>query len=120
VVVDGSNAIHALVLSGGQHAGARDPEHRNRLLELIAAQAGEDWTVTFDDDRPAPAPRFGPLAIVHTPDADEWIVRAVERAPGTPIVVTSDRVLTERVRALGARVERPRAFIGSPPPGREP
>ena len=45
--------------------------------------------------------------------ADDRIVEevAADRDPGSLVVVTSDRELAERVRALGARVEGARALL---------
>lgn len=114
VIVDGSNAIHAIALSGSEHAQARSPEARARFVEIVASAIGVTGVVvTFDDRSHAPPPSENRPEVVHVPDADEWIVATVRRDPARNevIVVTSDRALSARVDALGARVRRPRETL---------
>ncbi|MCM3923036.1 hypothetical protein ND748_15370 [Frankia sp. AiPs1] len=61
---------------------------------------GADRSDATNDDGPALAPT---LAVVHAPgNGDDAIVDAARRAGPGVIVITSDRGLTARVRALGA------------------
>lgn len=113
VVVDGSNAVHAVAVSGRDHARARAPEARARLLEIVrAAFPGARAIVVFDDRRPSPGAPDGGLEIVHAPDADEWIVARAGSGGDVALVVTSDRALTGRLAELGIATERPRAALG--------
>ena len=79
-------------------------------LEDLAA-AGEEITVFFER-APQPALESGSVEIAHAPAAvpnaaDDEIVRrlALEPSPTEITVVTSDRRLAGRARAIGARVE---------------
>jgi len=79
-------------------------------LEDLAA-AGEEITVFFER-APQPAIESGSVEIAHAPAAvpnaaDDEIVRrlALEASPTEITVVTSDRRLAGRARAVGARVE---------------
>jgi predicted RNA-binding protein with PIN domain len=79
-----------------------------RQLEQWATANGEDVTVVFEHPLPlassvitvAHAPKAGPNS------ADDEIMRLVraDTHPGEIRVATSDRVLSERIRAAGASV----------------
>ncbi|MEW6475528.1 MAG: NYN domain-containing protein [Actinomycetota bacterium] len=83
-----------------------------RLARCLAAwQAAEDVdvTVVFDGRRPPTLEHddLGGLKVAfagHGRQADDEIVRRVgtDSDPGSLTIVTSDRLLTERVRAAGA------------------
>lgn len=85
-------------------------------LERWAAASGEDVTVVFE--RPASPPlRSTVVEVAHAPRpgpnaADDEIVRRLEAdsQPGKVWVVTSDRWLADRARALGALVEPASSF----------
>ena len=85
-------------------------------LERWVASTGEDVTVVFER-KPRP-PLSSPLIeIAHAPkagpnSADQEIVRRVraDDEPGSIRVVTSDLVLTDLVRGLGATVEPAASF----------
>jgi predicted RNA-binding protein with PIN domain len=79
-------------------------------LELWASDQGEDVTVVFE--RPlSPAIESSVITVAHAPraaanSADDEIVRMVAAAddPQNIRVATSDRTLSQRVRAAGASV----------------
>jgi predicted RNA-binding protein with PIN domain len=114
VIVDGSNAVHAVAVTGRDHANARGPGARARLLEIVeAALPGRAVVVVFDDAREGTANSFASIDVEYALNADEWIVDRVSDAsrPDSVTVITSDRELTRRVVELGARAERPRAAL---------
>jgi uncharacterized protein YaiI (UPF0178 family) len=81
------------------------------LLERWSTAGGEEVTVVFERE-PSPPIASDRVAVTHAARgganaADDEIVNrlAVDREPTTIRVVTSDRVLADRVRALGAEVE---------------
>jgi predicted RNA-binding protein with PIN domain len=83
-----------------------------RLVEALAGLAGatgDEVTVVLDS-RPFDVGDAGPVAVRFAPggrnSGDDMIVRIVERdpEPDALTVVTSDKELAARVRALGARV----------------
>lgn len=87
-----------------------------KSLDRWASANGEAVTVVFE--RPPSTP-FQALAVevAHAPraaanSADDEIVRLVRGAadPGEIRVVTSDKALTDRVRDLGAAVQRAEGF----------
>jgi predicted RNA-binding protein with PIN domain len=116
-VVDGMNLI-----------GSRpdrwwtDPDRAvRRLIEELdryASSTGEDVTVVFDRQPPDVASgAHGAVLVAFATRrgrdaADDEIVRMVaeDRAPGSLMVVTSDRRLVERVRQLGATVTSSGSF----------
>jgi predicted RNA-binding protein with PIN domain len=80
------------------------------LLERWAAAEGEEVTVVFERP-PSPPLSSSVIEVAHAPrprpnSADDEIVRRLEAAPvATEVrVVTSDRWLGDRARALGATV----------------
>jgi len=86
------------------------------LLERWAADGDEEVTVVFE--QPPSTPIASPVVeVAHAPrprsgSGDDEIVRrlAADPHPATIRVVTSDRGLAERVRAVGAAVEPAREF----------
>ena len=85
-------------------------------LERWAAENDEDVTVIFER-APSPPLRSSVIGIAHAPRpkrdaADDEIVRLLEAEPERAAirVVTSDRWLVDRVRALGATVEGADSF----------
>jgi predicted RNA-binding protein with PIN domain len=81
------------------------------LLEQWSTASGEEVTVVFER-APSPPIASDRVAVTHAPRggvdaADDEIVSrlAADREPTTIRVVTSDRALADRVRALGAKVE---------------
>jgi predicted RNA-binding protein with PIN domain len=88
------------------------------LLERWAAAEGEDVTVVFERP-PSPPLSSSVIEVAHAPrarpnSADDEIVRQLAAAPqvGEVRVVTSDRWLADRARALGAVVVPAESFRG--------
>jgi predicted RNA-binding protein with PIN domain len=86
------------------------------LLERWVAESGEDVTVVFER-APSPPIRSTVIEVAHAPRqranaGDDEIVRRVvlEENPQQVWVVTSDRLLADRVRARGAVVEGADSF----------
>jgi predicted RNA-binding protein with PIN domain len=86
------------------------------MLERWAADSGAEVTVVFEQP-PSPPIRSSVIDVAHAPrprrdSADDEIVRLLVLAlePGAVRVVTSDRWLSDRVRAAGATVEPALAF----------
>ncbi|GAB4246672.1 MULTISPECIES: NYN domain-containing protein [Deferrisoma] len=125
VLVDG----HNLIGRGLRLPLDREAEGRRRVVERLGAWASgrrEPVVVVFDGDRAggAKARRVGALSVVYSPagrTADEEILRRLGRGnPRAATVVTSDRRLADRARALGARVEPAEGFWARvwPAPGK--
>ncbi|HEY7933585.1 MAG TPA: NYN domain-containing protein [Solirubrobacteraceae bacterium] len=88
------------------------------LLDRWSTQNAQEVTVVFEGPPSKPI-RSELIEVSHAPkarrdSADEEIVRRLgaESDPGEIVVVTSDRALAERVRALGATVRSASAFRG--------
>jgi predicted RNA-binding protein with PIN domain len=86
------------------------------LLERWAAAEGEEVTVVFERP-PSPPLSSSVIEVAHAPrarpnSADDEIVRRLEAAPAATEVrvVTSDRWLGDRARALGATVVPAESF----------
>jgi predicted RNA-binding protein with PIN domain len=86
------------------------------LLERWAAAEGEDVVVVFER-RPSPPIRSSVIEVASAPRpkpdaADDEIIRrlALEAHVAAVRVVTSDRWLAQRARALGATVEAAESF----------
>jgi predicted RNA-binding protein with PIN domain len=119
LIVDGNNVI------GSRPDGWwRDREGAARRLvaslQELARRHGDRISVVFDGQPQAEMPEGvhdGVLVAYATRGgrdaADDRIVREVERDrdPTTLVVVTSDRGLSERVRALGAEIEKAGALL---------
>ena len=115
-LVDASNVI------GSRPDGWwRDREGAARrliaALERFAEASGDDVTVVLDAGPPELAGRAGGVEVAIAPRrgrdaADDEIVRLLgaSEAPAAVRVVTSDRELARRARALGAQVEGARTF----------
>ena len=85
-------------------------------LERWAAAEGEDVTVVFER-QPSPPLRSTVIEVAHAPRprsnaADDEIVRRLRRVAGTSEVrvVTSDRWLADRARAIGAAIVSAESF----------
>lgn len=113
--VDGFNALHACLLKGTERRAWWRAEAQARVAEWLEAFARErSVTLVFDAAR-ADSERCSndgfSATLCFAPDADAEIVHCVRRsAPARVCVVTADRSLADRCRALGARVLRPWAF----------
>ena len=86
------------------------------LLERWVAADGEDVVVVFEQP-PRPPITSTVIEVAHAPrprpdSADDEIVRRLraDPEPGRIRVVTSDRWLADRVRAVGATVEPAESF----------
>ena len=86
------------------------------LLERWVAASGEDVAVVFEQP-PSPPISSTVIEVAHAPrpranSADDEIVRrlAADSEPEYVRVVTSDRWLGDRVRVMGATVERADSF----------
>lgn len=116
VIVDGSNAVHAVAVRGRDHANARGTRARGRLLEIVASTlSAVEVVVVFDDPGPVPGGSEHAIEVVHAVDADEWILARIAEAgsPHRVTVITSDRDLSRRVEVLGAVTERPREALAA-------
>jgi uncharacterized protein YaiI (UPF0178 family) len=85
-------------------------------LERFAEETGEEVTVVFEHE-PRPPISSALIETAHAPRggrdaADDEIVRRLEAdgSPETITVVTSDRKLAARVRAVGGEVEPAQRF----------
>jgi predicted RNA-binding protein with PIN domain len=87
-----------------------------RQLGELAARTGEEVRVVFDGRAPADPPAAPGVEVEFAPggrnSADDRIVATVaaDEDPGLLVVVTSDRQLSDRVRAAGAEVVGARSF----------
>ena len=131
-LVDGYNAMHAVLLGGADRAAFWTAARREELISRIERFSGlrgpgapgavptpdrdstTRVTVVFDGRRPRPAGADAQtIAQRFEPSADDWIVRRVRGAetPGALGVVTSDRQVAGRCQHAGARVVSPRQFL---------
>lgn len=118
-LVDGYNALHAVVLGGEPREAWWRDDARRRLIDRIAGFEGDDATVwiVFDGRRPAgldaSAGTPSRIRIEFAPSADDWIVARTRRAeiPADLGVVTADRRVAGRCRHAGAVVVSPREFL---------
>ncbi len=107
-VIDGMNVVGSV-----PDGWWRDRQGAMARLAESLRGLGEEVCVVFDGRRWDGAPEDGDGLIVRwAPVADEEIARLVEEhpAPASLCVVTSDRALADRVRAVGATVCGARAF----------
>jgi hypothetical protein len=107
--VDGFNVMHGLPELVERLQSDSEGARRRflRLLAPLVYRSGERWTVVFDGPRSGRAKAAGPIDVVYAPDADAWIVDALERHrhPDAVTVVSSDeKDIGRRARALGASV----------------
>jgi len=116
-IVDGMNVIGTRPDGWWRDRGAA----RRRLVDDLVTlkDAGAEITIVFDGrdatgevDRAAATGLTVSFAPGGPNAADDAIVAMVSDLahPGGTVVVTSDRVLVDRVRRLGATVESARAF----------
>lgn len=114
-IVDGMNVI-------GSRPDGWWKDRNGAMVTLVerlnrwASRRGETVTVVFERP-PSSAITSSVIQIAHAPraaanSADDEIVRlvAADAAPHDIRVVTSDRALTDRVRSLGASVQRSESF----------
>lgn len=114
-IVDGMNVI-------GSRPDGWWKDRNGAMVTLVerlnrwALRHGETVTVVFERP-PSSAITSSVIEIAHAPraaanSADDEIVRlvAADAAPHDIRVVTSDRALTDRVRSLGASVQRSESF----------
>ncbi len=117
---DGYNVLHAVLLGHERDVSWWHRDFQLRVISWVEQLRDQPplsaavATVVFDAERPpgdAERIQSSLLSIVYAPNADDWIVQACTRpiTPGTlaPCVVTADRALTDRVKAVGARVIKP-------------
>ena len=113
--VDGFNALHACLLKGSERQAWWRAEAQARVAEWLEEFARErSVLLVFDAARPdserCSNDGFS-TTLCFAPDADAEIVQSVRQsAPARVCVVTADRSLADRCRALGAHVLRPWAF----------
>jgi hypothetical protein len=134
-LVDGYNALHAVLLGGGRSEERRQDwwraEQRQRLVDRVSGFRDTATTIRVIFDGPTPGSASDQLAeagepagdpgraaqprveVVFAPSADDWLVRSVRGAPQpkTIVVVTGDRRVAGRCRHAGAAVIAPRAFL---------
>lgn len=114
-LIDGFNVLHACLLKGRDRQAWWRAEAQARVAQWLDDFArNHDVVVVFDAARPDSerCENAGFSATLRfAPDADAAIVEAVRVAGGRHVcVVTADRSLTDRCKALGARTLRPWAF----------
>ena len=118
-LVDGFNFLHAVVLKGRDRARWWSPEHRARVVQIVAGLVGggaEVWVVFDERGRSEPAAADASaehaLPVHDAPNADDYIVAlCAELSSGRDVVVVSaDRSLVDRARHRGARGLSPWAF----------
>ncbi|MEB4209888.1 NYN domain-containing protein [Mycobacterium sp. 94-17] len=114
-IVDGMNVI-------GSRPDGWWKDRNGAMVTLVERldrwASGQKETVTVVFERPpSTAIAASVVEVAHAPkaaanSADDEIVRlvAADAAPHDIRVVTSDRALTERVRSLGASVQRSESF----------
>lgn len=113
LIIDGNNVIGSRPDGWWRDRAAA----QRRLVEQLAAAAGESVTVVFDGARPQGFDAPAALEVIFAgrsdrDAADDVIAALVAEAPRPERieVVTSDAGLAARVRAHGARVLGARAF----------
>jgi len=126
-LVDGFNALHAVVLGGEDRERFWDRAHRDRLIERLGRglAARTPIVLVFDGHRPVEGDEAHPapgLEVVFAPSADDWIVKraravqaeesADEGARERVGVVSNDRKVVGRCRHAGACIVAPAAFMG--------
>ena len=114
-LIDGFNALHACLLKGRERQGWWRAEAQALVARWLEAFARERTVVIVFDAGRVNSERCSNAGFSATlrfaPDADEEIVRAVRETSAARIcVVTADRSLSDRCRALGATTLRPWSF----------
>ncbi len=116
ILVDGHNLIGRLPA-----LSLHDPDDEEKLIQVLQVfrtRKRKAMTVVFDPGESYALPasrRQGGVEVVYAPhgsSADAIIVQRVQRSrrPDDWLVVTSDRLLAEKVTRLGARVQSSEAF----------
>jgi len=116
ILIDGHNLIGRLPT-----LSLHDPDDEEKLIQVLQVYRTRNrkaMTVVFDPGEGYALPtsrRQGGVEVVYAPhgsSADAVIVQRVQRSrrPRDWVVVTSDRLLAERVTRLGARVQSAEAF----------
>jgi hypothetical protein len=116
-LIDGNNVAHAWkrVTSGGPAGLGVTASERAEVIRQVAdvlRRIGARGALVFDGGETAGSD-LGVLSVHGAPDADAWILtrlRTERRGATNWIVVTADKALRERCRALGAQVVRPDQF----------
>ncbi len=115
---DGYNVLHAVLLGHDRDVSWWHRDFQLRVVSWVEQLLNNPplnvalATVVFDAENPPSDEervQSSSLSIVYAPNADDWIVQECANTSGTsaPWVVTADRALTDRVKALGARVIKP-------------
>lgn len=124
LIIDGFNVLHAGVLVGRERAGWwQEPAQRRlvaRVEQFTNPSYPEIWVI-FDrrsdrsSQRTDVTSQDARIRVVYAPSADDWIVEQVEALSGQrPVtVVTSDRLLRNRVRQAGGELLSPSRFLAA-------
>jgi hypothetical protein len=109
-LVDGDNLLGTWP---GRSRAAEDKRALAREVDAFTRREKRSCTVVFDGARPEGV-AFAADTVFSGPgrSADDVILSLLREAadPRGFVVVTHDRSLADRCRALGARIESPRAF----------
>jgi len=124
LIIDGFNVLHAGVLVGRERAGWwQEPAQRRlvaRVEQFTNPSYPEIWVI-FDrrsdrsSQRTDVTSQDARIRVVYAPSADDWIVEQVEALSGQrPVtVVTSDRLLRNRVHQAGGELLSPSRFLAA-------
>jgi predicted RNA-binding protein with PIN domain len=115
---DGYNVLHAVLLGHERDVAWWHRDFQLRVVSWVEQLLNKPALnialaiVVFDAGIPPcneERVQSSLLSIVYAPNADDWIVQECANTSGAsaPWVVTADRALTDRVKALGARVIKP-------------
>jgi predicted RNA-binding protein with PIN domain len=114
---DGYNVLHAVLLGRTRDVEWWRREYQEQVVAWVEHRRGRppvgaaSTTVVFDSTKAlveAERVTSNDLTVVYTPSADAWILENCRLASaGERWVVTADRALGDRSRALGARVVKP-------------
>ena len=122
-LIDGYNLLYALPdIPPGPW-----PTKRDVFLALLLQskpQGNNKMTVIFDSrDGGGSRTQKGAIEIVYTAGetADDWIIKAVRKAPNPRItvVVTDDQAIRRLIRGTGAKWMATREFLGQTKKGKE-
>lgn len=113
LVVDAMNVIGSRP-DGWWHDRDRAVRDLVARIRAVAPELADAITVVVDgpgDDSPADERGVAVVHAGHGPGAaDDHIVELLDAADAEATVITADRVLRERVTALGATTQGPRTF----------
>lgn len=114
---DGYNVLHAVLLGPTRDVEWWRREYQEQVVAWVEHRRGRPpvgsarTTVVFDSTKAlveAERVTSNELTVVYTPSADEWILESCRVASSAERwVVSADRSLGDRARALGARVIKP-------------